>query len=54
MNIQEYISFIAKSLINFLTMLFTKPIEAIKTPENLFALGNIIVLFALIFPNQNN
>ncbi len=51
MNIQDYISFIAKSLINFIMMLFAKPLESIQTPEHLFALGQIIILFALLIPS---
>lgn len=51
MNIKDYLSFIAKSLVNFIMMLFAKPIEAIQTPEHLFALGHVVVLFALLVPS---
>lgn len=51
MSILEYITFIAKSLISFITMIFSKPLQSIKTPEHLFALGHLIIIFAILIPS---
>lgn len=52
MNMLDYISYIAKSLINFITMLFAQPIKSIQIPEHLFALGHVVILFALLIPSR--
>ena len=52
MNVEQYIIFIAKSLISFFSMLFQNPIKAINTPEHLFALGHVVVIFGLLIPTR--
>lgn len=51
MTIIEYITYIAKSLINLITMIFKTPYKAIREPEHLFALGHVIVLLGLLMPS---
>ena len=54
MSILQYITLIAQSLINFITMLFMNPKKSIKTPEHLFALGHVILLIGLLVPSGLN
>jgi hypothetical protein len=52
-SIQEYLSFIANTLILFIHMLFYNPKMAIKKPEHLFALGHVILLIGLLIPSRS-
>ncbi len=44
----DYISFIAKSLVNFINIFFSKPFQALKEPDFIFAFGHILILFAFL------
>ena len=48
---KEYIYFIAQSLISFITLLFQNPIESIKIPKHLFAIGHIVLIIGLLIPS---
>lgn len=51
MNILEYVHFIAKSLIQLLTQIFTQPVKAVKNPQHLFAIGHIILIIGILMPS---
>jgi hypothetical protein len=52
-SLNDYLSFIAKTLIQFISMLFYDPKMALKKPEHIYIIGHIVLLVGLLIPSRN-